>query len=96
MFIIDLVYVKPLEEVDANVEAHVVFLKEQYAKGFFIASGRKVPRTGGVILAKADSRSLLEEIIEKDPFKKSGVAEYHITEFIPSLVAEGLEGLQTK
>lgn len=93
MFIVDLLYIKSLEEVDANLEAHVAYLNEQYARGVFLASGRKVPRTGGVILARCDSRESLDAVLEQDPFKRNGVARYTVTEFVPSMTAEGLEAL---
>lgn len=47
MFIVSLTYKRPLSEVDQHLEAHVAYLKQQYGDGHFIASGRKVPRTGG-------------------------------------------------
>lgn len=75
MFIISLTYIKPLEEVDTLLEEHVTYLKEQYALGNFLASGRKVPRTGGVILARGASREEIETIITLDPFHSYGVAE---------------------
>ncbi|MEJ8555185.1 YciI family protein [Tepidibacter sp. Z1-5] len=46
MFIVSLTYIKELDIVESYLQEHVDYLKEQYAKGFFIASGRKVPRTG--------------------------------------------------
>lgn len=85
MFIISLTYIKPLEEVDALLEEHVAYLKEQYTLGSFLASGRKVPRTGGIILARGVSREEIETIITLDPFYRHGVAEYEITEFIPTM-----------
>ncbi|WP_433944478.1 YciI family protein [Paenibacillus sp. SN-8-1] len=81
MFIISLHYLQPLEVVDQYIEEHVQFLEKQYAEKRFIFSGRKVPRTGGVILAKASSREEVEELIQDDPFYKHRVAEYEITEF---------------
>jgi uncharacterized protein YciI len=54
----------------------------------FLISGRMVPRTGGVILATADSRADIEAVIELDPFKEAGVASYQITEFVPTMAAE--------
>ncbi len=33
-------------------------------------------------------------ILVKDPFYKAGIAEYEITEFIPSMVADGFEKLK--
>jgi len=33
-------------------------------------------------------------ILARDPFYQADIAEYDITEFIPSMVAEGFEKLQ--
>ena len=94
MFIVNLSYIKPLDTVDKHLPEHLEFLMEQYSKGIFIASGRKVPRTGGVILAKGKSRQELLGILEADPFNQAGVADYEVTQFTPNLVAEGLESLK--
>jgi uncharacterized protein YciI len=53
MFIVSLTYKRPLEEVYRHLDAHVAYLKQEYANGSFIASGRKVPRTGGIILCNS-------------------------------------------
>ena len=84
MFIIDLNYIVPLERLDAHMAAHVAFLHKYYKLNMFIASGRKVPRTGGIILALADSKATLEEIIKEDPFYIHQLAEFNITEFLTS------------
>lgn len=94
MFIISLTYIKPLEEVDVLLEEHIAYLKEQYDLGHFLASGRKVPRTGGVILARGVSREEIETIITLDPFYRHHVAEYEITEFSPTMTVEELEFLR--
>ncbi len=94
MFIVSLTYKRPLTEVDSYLEAHVAFLQEAYAKGSFVASGRKVPRTGGVILSGVKTRAELESILAKDPFYQAGIAEYDIIEFVVSMVAEGFEQLK--
>ncbi len=96
MFIISLNYKCQLEEVDQHLEAHVAYLKHEYSKGNFIVSGRKIPRTGGIILSNVKTKSDLEAILAKDPFYQAGIAEYDITEFIPSMVAEGFEKLQER
>ncbi|MBV8666882.1 MAG: GTP cyclohydrolase [Burkholderiaceae bacterium] len=88
MFIITLTYLKPAEEIDALLAAHRAYLHEQYENGMFLISGRMVPRTGGVILAVADSRADIEAVIELDPFKEAGAASYQITEFVPTMAAE--------
>lgn len=96
MFIISLTYHKSLEEVDAHLSDHVEFLKSHYAKGIFLASGRKNPRTGGVILALATNRAEVEAIIARDPFHIHGVATYEITEFIASMTSPHVEFLANK
>ena len=90
MFIISLSYQKSLEEVDKHLSAHVEFLKTYYEKGIFIASGRKVPRDGGVIMALSPSRADIEAVITHDPFYIHGVATYEITEFVPSMTSSKL------
>lgn len=93
MFIIDLNYIKPLDELDAHIGDHVTFLRKYYKKNVFIASGRKVPRTGGIILAQASSREEVGNIMAEDPFIIHRVAEFTITEFLTSQVHPGLKGL---
>ncbi|MDD2368134.1 MAG: YciI family protein [Sulfuricurvum sp.] len=94
MFIISLTYIKLLEDVDQYLTDHVDYLKEQYRLGNFLASGRKVPRTGGLILARGASREEIETIITLDPFHAHGVAEYEITEFSPTMTIEELAFLR--
>lgn len=94
MFIITLTYLKPAEEIDKLLAAHSEYLREQYANGMFLMSGRLVPRTGGVILATADSRADIEAVIELDPFNEAGVASYAITEFVPTKTADFLSAFK--
>lgn len=96
MFIISLTYHKAFEEVDAHLNAHVEFLKNNYAKGVFIASGRKIPRDGGVILALAPTRAEIEALIACDPFYIHDVATYEITEFMPSMTSPELAFLANR
>jgi hypothetical protein len=53
MFVVLLTYEKDLAEVDRLMREHMRFVQEQYDAGVFVVSGRRVPRTGGVILARA-------------------------------------------
>jgi uncharacterized protein YciI len=93
MFAVSISYTVELSEVDPHIEAHIAYLEKYYAAGVFIASGRKVPRTGGVILAQAESKTALEKILQEDPFAKANIARYEITEFIATKTAAGFEGL---
>jgi len=94
MFIVSITYNCPLEEVDRHLDAHVAYLQQEYANGSFVASGRKVPRTGGVILSNLKTRQELEAVLAKDPFAQAGIAEYETIEFAVSMVAAGFENLQ--
>jgi len=84
MFIIDLNYIVPLEELDTHMADHVKYLRKYYKKNVFVASGRKVPRTGGIILAVAASVEELKKVIAEDPFYKHQLAEFTITQFLTS------------
>jgi uncharacterized protein YciI len=93
MFIIDLKYIAPLEQLDEHMTEHVKYLNKYYKADVFIVSGRKVPRIGGIILAQADSKEILEKIISDDPFHKHKLAEFTITEFNASQSHPDLKGL---
>lgn len=93
MFIINLHYIVPLEELDAHMAAHVKYLNKYYAADVFLMSGRKVPRTGGIIIAQADSKEILEKIIADDPFCKHKLAEFTITEFLASQAHPDIKAL---
>jgi uncharacterized protein YciI len=84
MFIINLHYIVPLEQLDAHMTEHVKFLKKYYKENVFIASGRKVPRTGGIILALAKSKADIEQILQEDPFYIHKLADFTVTEFLTS------------
>lgn len=94
MFIILLNYTKPLCEVDRFVGEHRSFLEHYYASGHFLLSGRKALRTGGVILAQAETKAEIESIVQNDPFFQQKIAEYQIVEFIPSMATEHLADLK--
>ncbi|MCS0599870.1 YciI family protein [Streptomyces sp. LP11] len=81
MFVLELTYTAPLDAVDALLADHVAWLEEQYDQGIFLASGRKNPRDGGVIIAVAADRARIEEVIAGDPFTVGGVCAYRVVEF---------------
>jgi uncharacterized protein YciI len=91
MFVVLLTYKRPIADVEKYLNEHIDFLNAQYEAGVFIASGRRVPRTGGVILASGVEKAQLETILELDPFKRKGIAQYEIVEFVPTKMKAGLE-----
>jgi uncharacterized protein YciI len=91
MFVIELIYKAPLEEIDAHMRAHVRFLNKYYAAGNFLVSGRKMPREGGIILAVGKSRQAVEAIMQEDPFCTRGLADIRIIEFRASQKADDIQ-----
>ncbi|MFC9606189.1 YciI family protein [Streptomyces niveus] len=90
MFVLELTYTAPLDRVDALAAEHHAWVDDHFAAGTFIASGRKKPRDGGVILAVGDDRAAVEALVAADPFVVAGVCAYRITEFAVARTAPGL------
>jgi uncharacterized protein YciI len=84
MFVINLHYIVPLERLDTHMTEHVKYLHKYYQQNVFVASGRKVPRTGGIILALGKSKEEIDAIIQEDPFYIHKLAEFTVTEFLTS------------
>ena len=91
MFVIELTYRAALADIDAHMAAHVAFLNKHYEAGRFLVSGRKIPRTGGVIIAVAGSEEQIEAIIGEDPFVATGMADYRIIHFRASQRAADIQ-----
>jgi uncharacterized protein YciI len=93
VFVLLLKYTRPLAEVDALMREHVAWLDEHYAAGRFLVSGRRIPRTGGVIVARGDDRDEMEALAASDPFVRGGVATCEVIRFRASQRAPELEAL---
>lgn len=91
MFIANLTYLKPLSEVEKHLEDHIAFLDKYFKDGKFICSGRKNPRTGGIIIFNAKDEAEMQKIISEDPFKVYGISSYEIIEFNPTKYAPALK-----
>lgn len=96
MYIIELTYKKPLEEVDELLEDHILFLDRYYKAGIIIASGPQTPRNGGIILAQkfkeiGDEIIDINDIIKQDPFYIYGIADYRIVKFTPKQYDKAFE-----
>ncbi|PMN51477.1 GTP cyclohydrolase [Vibrio lentus] len=93
MFIVSLEYQVPLKEVDRFIPEHVEFLNKQYELGHFQLSGRKNPRTGGVILSTLSNREQLDMILTEDPFHRENIAKYEVIEMFPTKASQEFEFL---
>lgn len=53
--------------IDKHLANHRAFLDEGYKNNFFVASGPRNPRTGGIIIANVKNLEQLENILKQDP-----------------------------
>jgi uncharacterized protein YciI len=81
MFIIDVEYTVDLSQIDAVLAEHRAWLDIYFQNGTFIFSGPTKPRTGGIIIAKANSKAELEQLVKHDPYALHDVARHTISEF---------------
>lgn len=93
-FIISLRYIAPIAQVDALMDKHVAWLRANHESGALVGWGRKVPREGGIVLAKGESLDAVKTLAMEDPFVKGGVAEIDVIEWAPSFLAESIAGLK--
>ena len=93
IYVAILTYVRPLEEIDRHVEAHIEWLRRHYADGTFLLSGRRMPRTGGVIVTRGESLEAVEALLKTDPFQQHGLATVDIIPLQVAMAADGLKEL---
>ena len=91
MFVISVTHEADSPEIKEFMVEHLEFLDKYFEQGNFLASGVKVSRDGGIILAKAENKEELDAILAEDPFYKHNFADFKVTEFIPSKYAADFE-----
>ncbi|WP_319825227.1 YciI family protein [Thalassovita sp.] len=84
LFTVDIEYTVPFEQVQAVLEPHMDFVRRAYAERRFLASGPKVPRTGGMVVMMAPSLEEAHDYLSADPFVTANVADVRITQFLPN------------
>lgn len=90
-FVIELTYTVPFERMGEIVPEHRAFLQNGYDQGWILISGPQLPKTGGIIVAKAPSKEALVSLFSHDPFQVHQVATYRFIEFDPVKRQEYLE-----
>ena len=87
MFLVDMQFTD-LEKITPELtDAHRAYLAAQYQNNQLMFGGRKVPRTGGILLSMHQDKAELVAMLEADPFRQSGAVSYSITEFVPVMAA---------
>jgi uncharacterized protein YciI len=81
MFVVLITYTAPLQEIDYVLPDHTTWVGKQYEAGYFLASGRRDPRTGKVIIVRPMNRDKLKALLATDPFSLRGMAHYEVIAF---------------
>ena len=82
-FIVTLHFQVPFETFGETIQRHRAFLQEGYDRGQLLMSGPQHPRTGGIVIARAESLEEITSYFEGDPYKQEGLAGHAFTEFTP-------------
>ena len=91
-FIVEINYTVPTEQLGDMTDQHRAFLQKGYDQGWLLCSGPRVPRTGGIVVARAPTLEDLQSFFANDPYKLSGMATYQFVEFQPVKYNPLLEG----
>ncbi|MFI6461709.1 YciI family protein [Streptomyces sp. NPDC050528] len=84
MFLVLLTYTVPESEIVHLRDAHYAFVDEHFKSGVFQLGGRRVPATGGFILAQGVGRHELAEIMSNDPYLVAGLVKHELIELTPT------------
>ncbi|HWY25581.1 MAG TPA: YciI family protein [Nevskia sp.] len=82
-YIVEITYRVPLTRIEETVPSHRAHLQTGYDRGLLLASGPQVPRSGGILIARAPTREALESFIAQDPYRMQDLADYRLIEFQP-------------
>ena len=88
MFLVDMVFIDMDKITEELTGKHKRYLEKEYQSNKLMFGGRKVPRTGGILISKHATAEELKQVLDLDPFISSGAVSYTITEFIPVMASE--------
>ena len=80
-FVVEIIYTAPIEKIEELTPIHREFLQTGYKNGILLVSGPKVPRTGGIVIARGNSMEEVSEFFKNDPYALNNAAEYQFIEF---------------
>jgi len=93
MYLVDMSFTDMAKITPELTEKHKSYLEQEYKSNKLMFGGRKVPRTGGILISQHVNERELEQVLNSDPFVKSGAVTYSITEFIPVMASKAYENI---
>jgi uncharacterized protein YciI len=82
-FMIEITYTAPMDTIDAILPEHRAFLQHGYDAKMLLCSGPMTPRTGGIIIARAEAIDDVVKYFDGDPYNVRKAATYRFVEFSP-------------
>ena len=93
MYLVDMTFTDMAKITPELTEKHKQYLEKEYQLDKLMFGGRKVPRTGGILISQHASEHDLEAVLNADPFVKSGAVSYSVTEFIPVMASKAYQNI---
>jgi uncharacterized protein YciI len=84
---------KPPQEFADAYDGHRAYIDRHFETGVFLTAGPTVPWDGGMILARAESREAIAQVVAGDPLIEAGITEYEITEWKTTIRTAGFAAL---
>jgi len=83
-------YLQPPDVVEQTRPAHLEWLKEEVAAGRVVLAGRLEDQSGAVLITGDISAEDAQDIVDRDPYTRAGVARYERSSFNGAFRAPGL------
>jgi uncharacterized protein YciI len=84
-YLVEGMHLVPFEQLAQLVPEHHAFLQRGYDAGNFLFSGPQIPAHGGFLVARAESREALDQLLASEPFVKAGKMRFtRVTQFDPA------------
>jgi uncharacterized protein YciI len=83
-------YLQPPDVIEQTRPAHLEFLKAEIAAGRLLLAGRQEDSSGGALITTDMSTADAQDIVDRDPYTRAGVAHYERLSFNGAYRAQGL------
>ena len=84
MYLVLLTYLVEESKILPLRQQHYAFVDRYFESGVFLLGGRRVPATGGFILARGVSEEQLMSIMAEDPYLAAGLVEHSLIALEPT------------
>ena len=83
-------YLQPPDVIEQTRPAHLEFLKAEIDAGRLLLAGRQEDESGGMLITTDVSAEDAQDIVDRDPYTRAGVARYERLSFNGAYRATGL------